>query len=375
MEISIIGPTFDASGYAQALRTIVFGLKDLGFMIRIIPKDWSQLNAGLSPSQIKQLQEMSGSQVLPEGPILHITIAQDFHPIPGRINIGMTMLECDSIPKHWVEKCNQMQKIWVPSTFNKGTFIQSGVQKEKISVIPIGVDTNHFNLNAKPLNLFNTEGRFVFVSNFEWVYRKGYDLLLKAFLEEFTFNDPVALVIKTYDGSNFDPNGDKFIKEIKEMINQMKIVNPPMINLITEGLDTESIPSYYGIGNCYIIPTRGEGWNLPALEAMACGLPVITTNWSAHLDFINQQNGYLIPSLGLELIPRFGIPNDDIYNGSRWAVPSLTDTRKLMRYAVENPKEVQQKGLLARKEVEHQWSNSNMIGKVFSELSNLGASK
>ncbi|WP_078412219.1 glycosyltransferase family 4 protein [Priestia abyssalis] len=368
MKISIIGPTFDASGYAQALRSIAFGLLDKGFTIRIIPQDWSQLGCDLPALQKMRLQKLCGKEVLSEGPILHLCIAEGFHPIPGRFNIGMTMLECDRIPQHWVKKCNQMDQVWVPSTFNRATFIRSGVKQDKIRVVPIGVDIGHFHPKTAELHVPDIKDRFVFLSNFEWVPRKGYDLLLKAFLDEFSQSDQVVLVIKSYDGSCFDPTGQKINDSIKDIIKKMDKKQPPLIKLIPYGLSSRQMPSFYSLGNCYIIPTRGEGWNLPALEAMASGLPVITTNWSAHLDFVNHENGYLIEIERLEPIPSFGIPNDRIYKGSQWAVPSYTDIRKWMRYVYEHPHDVEKKGKIAREHVERHWSIDHIIEKVISTL-------
>jgi glycosyltransferase involved in cell wall biosynthesis len=368
LKLTIIGPTFDASGYAQALRSIVFGLLEKGGTIRVIPRDWSQLDCDLPEHQKNRLLDLCGNEVLPEGPIIHLTIAEDFQTIPGRFNIGMTMLECDRIPGHWVQKCNQMNQVWVPSTFNRETFIKSGVRQDRIRVVPIGVDTTHFHPGTEKLNILDLEDRFIFLSNFEWIPRKGYDLLVKAFVDEFSVFDRVALVIKTYNGSQFDPTGQRIDQNLKSIIKEMDKKHPPLIELITHGLSSQQMPSFYSLGNCYIIPTRGEGWNLPALEAMASGLPVITTNWSAHLDFINRENGYLIDIERLEPIPRFGIPNDRIYNNSQWAVPSYTNIRKWMRYVFENPNDVQQKGIIARDYVEKNWGINHMIEKVIPNL-------
>lgn len=368
MSLTFMGPTFDASGYAEALRSILFDLLQLKYQIRVIPRDWSQLDAGLPFAKKQELEKLCHSEIFPEGPIIQICEAQDFRPVPGRFNIGLTMLESDRLPQHWIEKCNQMDQVWVPSTFNRQTFINSGVKSEKIRVVPLGVNINRFHPKATPMDVKQSQTKFIFLSNFEWVPRKGYDLLMRAYLEEFTHTDPVVLIMKTYDGSGFDPTGANMYRDWNKLIESANIKHPPAIEFITKGMHYNEMPSFYTAGNCYIIPTRGEGWNLPALEAMASGIPVITTNWSAHLDFVNEENGYLIGVERLEQIPKRGIANDEIYDGAQWAVPSLSDIRKWMRHAVEHPEELMRKGKLARQDVIRQWSTAKMIERIVAIL-------
>ncbi|MDN4523634.1 glycosyltransferase [Fictibacillus fluitans] len=372
MNVTIVGPTFDASGYAQTLRTIALGLHKQGKTVRVIPRDWSKLDSGISGEERLNLIKICGDGILPDGPIIQINIAQEFYPIPGRVNIGMSMLECDRIPKQWVEKCNKMSQVWVPSTFNKETFKESGVIEEKIKVIPIGIDTTRFSPEALPIKLPDLEDHFVFISNFEWVPRKGFDILINAFLDEFNSNEKVALLIKTYSGSNFDEEGKEIRSNLRTIIEKKKKNQYPLIKLITHGFSPDQLPSFYTAGNCYVIPTRGEGWNLPALESMACQIPVITTNWSAHLDFINESNGFLINIEGLENIPEFQTRNDMVYKGMKWSIPSYADTRKLLRFTFDNPLIVKKKGELAREDVVQWWDVTNMMENIKPILEKLG---
>ena len=73
--------------------------------------------------------------------------------------------------------------------------------------------------------------------------------------------------------------------------------------------------------------TRGEGFGLPILEAAACDLPVITTNWSAHTEFLRLGKSILI-DYDLVEIPPHRIDNKIFIEGARWAMPAVDDAKK-----------------------------------------------
>jgi len=108
----------------------------------------------------------------------------------------------------------------------------------------------------------------------------------------------------------------------------------------------------YRAADCYVTATRGEGLALPIIESLACGIPVIATNWSAYTDFINDSNGWLVPC-------KVGVIDDTEYirkclialNHS-WAYPDMTSLKSFMRYAYEFPEACKEKGRQGRKDME-----------------------
>merc|ERR1712226_214809 len=95
-----------------------------------------------------------------------------------------------------------MDEVWVPSTFAVEQFTASGVERTKINVVPEAVDTNLFDPEKHtPLNVWDDSSTmhrpFRFLSVFKWEKRKGWDVLLQAYFEEFSEADPVILCIKT----------------------------------------------------------------------------------------------------------------------------------------------------------------------------------
>jgi glycosyltransferase involved in cell wall biosynthesis len=92
--------------------------------------------------------------------------------------------------------------------------------------------------------------------------------------------------------------------------------------------------------DCFVMPSYGEGWNLPAFDAMAMGKTPIVTACTSMSEFINPTNGYLIPSY---TEPCFGMMNtiDGLYTSRQtWERISVYSLRKAMREAFENRKDV-----------------------------------
>ena len=100
----------------------------------------------------------------------------------------------------------------------------------------------------------------------------------------------------------------------------------PKVHLLHGNLTTDEVVGLYRHPKikCLVSLTRGEGFGLPLLEAAACGLPVIATNWSAHLDFLNL--GKFIPiKYSLVEIPDQRVDNRIFLKGFKWANPSEND--------------------------------------------------
>jgi glycosyltransferase involved in cell wall biosynthesis len=267
------------------------------------------------------------------------------------------MLETDRIPADWVRQANAMDEVWVPSTFNADTFRASGVTRP-IYVTPLGVDPDYFNPRIVQHTL---SGVYTFLSIFEWGERKAPELLLKAFNGEFRADDPVILLAKTM---NVDPGVDVE----REIANLGLDPNGGKIHFsLNQVVPTYQLGVLYRSADCFVLTTRGEGWGMPVIEAMACGLPVIATDWSAHCDFMNESNAYPLPIEGL--VPaRAKCP---YYAGFRWAEPSYSHTRRLMRYVFEHQAEARSKGECASRYVRECWTWERAASKIIARLDSI----
>jgi GT2 family glycosyltransferase len=329
-------------GYANMTRHILRQLwkRRVYVTYRHIYADLVEPNTG-DPliDDIKRLSTRSGALKVAASP------AEYWRKLGDQLRVGYTMLEVDGIPQDWVELANKCVEVWVPTSFNEKTFGESGV-KRPIFRIPLGVDLDYFNPNIRP---YRRLPGFTFLSLFDWGERKAPDILIKAFNEEFSADDDVCLVIAC---TNTDP-----AVSIQQAIETLKLRKnrAPIIIYVNPRLEGYQMGSLYRSADSFVLPTKGEGFGLPILEAMACGLPVIATDWSGHTDFFDEQVGYPIHVEKLEP----AIAKCPYYQGFRWALPDFEHLRFLMRYVYEHPGEAKAKGLKAAARARNfSWANT-----------------
>lgn len=177
--------------------------------------------------------------------------------------------------------------VWVAAESVKRALLNSGC-RAPVFVIPIGVD-HLIPAHTEPLGVLRVADgqrlRFLHVSSvFE---RKGADVLLAAYLDAFSADDAVELYIKTF------PNPHNCIhQQLEELLTGRD--NPARVIIDEAPLDDAGMLALYRSAHAMVLPTRGEGFNLPAAEAMAMGLPVITTGYSAQVDFCSRATATLV---------------------------------------------------------------------------------
>jgi glycosyltransferase involved in cell wall biosynthesis/GT2 family glycosyltransferase/Flp pilus assembly protein TadD len=333
-------------GYTEEALAAVEALDDAGLCVIANPVVWDRLGTPMPARKTERLDALL-TRDLPEEfvHVAHIG-ANRFKRHPAAIcNVGRTMFETDGLPADWRDKCNTMDEIWVPSDHNLKSFAAAGVDPKKLHKVPETYDTELFDPGVKPLDVDGLEG-FVFLSVFSWIDRKAWDILLRAWFAEFKARDDVTLLLKT--DAAIAPQGTDCQREVERFVRDQLGIKPgkgARVVVLDRHLETADVPRMYRTADAFVLPSHGEGWGRPYMEAMAMGMPTIATRWSGNLEFMDDENSYL---LDYKLVDT---PSDSWVSGHRWAEPSLTDLRRTMRRVFEHPKEAAATGARARADV------------------------
>lgn len=211
-------------------------------------------------------------------PDVHIILAETnnhyFYDNYDGYKIAYNVWESTRYPDGFFQRLFYFDEVWVPTQWQYDSLVEQGYPKEKISIVPEGVDIDTF----KPLKKFPKKDKFRFLHFGRWDYRKGTTEVLRAFSEEFSGHTDVELIASVENPYPYDG-----LKTTEERVEFHKI-DTNNIKFI-KFTPRKDYVKYLQEGDVFVSCARSEGWNLPLIEAMSCGIPSIYSEWGGQLQF------------------------------------------------------------------------------------------
>lgn len=215
-------------------------------------------------------------------------------------NIGLFVLETNNIGRsRCIKNINQMDEVWVPSNQEKICLQKSGVTTP-IKTISQPLDTDFIlqNKNHKiPLHSgIDRTFKFYFIG--EYNERKNLLDLITAFHLAFDVTQPVSLIIKSSVSGLSAQESHKVIeKDIDNLKMKLNISTKYKKEIIiTERLSNQDLIGLHNACDCFVMPSKGEAFCRPAAEALVLGKTPIVTNNTGMVDYINNENGFIVKS-------------------------------------------------------------------------------
>jgi glycosyltransferase involved in cell wall biosynthesis len=368
MKINLVGAFSDSSGYAQFARSWATAMHRANWDVSIeqISFEHTHADHGAYGEICKSL--LSKPCKTPDINIINMIpkVYQSFIK-PNSMNIGFTMFETSKIPPIWVQQCNRMDAILVPCQWNKEVFISSGVTVP-VEVASPGIDPALYPAKRQK-NIDNAD--FKFYSIFQWSERKNPAALVRAFTSAFAGNTHVSLTLKTYLKDYSKDEFEFLHKEIFSIRSSIESnLSHPRIIIKHEKLTDQQIINMHMTNDCFVLPTRAEGFGLPYIEAMMIGNPTIGTRYSGNLEFMNDDNSYLID---YQLEPVYNMRHLGGWYTSdmRWAQPNIDQLADKMIYVYNHQKEARALAASARSDLLHRLNWAKQLESFNTTLQSL----
>jgi len=328
-------------GYGFAARNYILAMhKSNLFDIRIVSLD-SKINKGITIQSYDLFRELENKPENKDAIQIYHCIPDFFRRVKAKERkIAVATFEANAVPPYWFDLLKSMNALIAPSAFCKNIFSCSN---KEISVIPHCLDFELY----KGTNNRNKRNIFRFLFCGAWKKRKNIESLIEAFREEFYSYDNVSLTIKSSSPTN-----------IKDSI------HPKILYIRTVYAD-EYMPDFFANYDCMVNPSLGEGYGYAGLQALACNMSLVTTNYSGIKEYANSDNSILLEPEGMTHNKCGCMDNYIQFKNCSWPFISIGQISKKMRLAFQNRKECEEKSSYIYENIKEKFGYNKIANKMY----------
>jgi glycosyltransferase involved in cell wall biosynthesis len=254
--------------------------------------------------------------------------------------VGSIVLEGNRLGPRQIAVLQTLDAVLVPSYFCRNICATSGVPRSKLFYLPYPLDQSIWNPFVHPKEPKGERFRILWMNT--CYERKGWDVMLRAFWEEFSADDPVELTMKSYREQGREEHLDILVAKFASELGMNRNTRAP-VRIIDAPMAAGDMPGFMKSFDAYVSPHRSEGFGLNPWHAMALGVPVIATDYGGTCDFAKRDTAWLVklssyskPSpQELSIFPHLA--------GTVWAEPDVADLRRQMRVCLINTVEARKR--------------------------------
>lgn len=273
--------------------------------------------------------------LLSEGEVKRL---KEFYPAPS---ILYTVCESVKYAPEFIANVKNYNQLWVPSEWQKKISVDQGIAEDIIKVVPEGVDIDTYKVGDAPT------GNFTFLHVGQWSDRKSSVEICRAFVKAFPGIENVFLQMSADNVYYKDKHTEDYLKAVG-------ITDPRIIPVHFE--EREPYVKRMQNAHCFVSCSRGEGWNLALIEAMACGVVSITSDFGGSTEYAKEALNVKIK--GIE-------------TRRQWAIPDYDDLVVQMKNAYTNYASLKEKALKLSEEIRTKFSWKASAEKAYGFLNEI----
>lgn len=350
----------NASGLSRVAREYFKLFDQHGFRV-VVSAIMAPEPAGIDEDVLARMIEASHRPITDSFVQIHVGgLPQGLRYISGRkAFLGSTVFEGSSLTKDQYRACMTMDSVMTPSFFCRNACVSSGIPRKKVAYVPYVLDTSVWHPGVKPTIPKGDRFKFLFLNT--WYERKGYDVLLRAWWNEFTRDDPVELVIKSLRENTREEPLEQVIALLADKWNIDRTKTAP-IRIVDEVINDKALPGFMKSHDAYVSPHRSEGFGMNPWYCLALGVPVICTAYGGVLDFCKDETAWLVPPSGMVKPSEKETALFTVFKDIYWAEPDVMRLRTMMRECAKDTLAREQRAQNGAELVAAKFSNDYVMG-------------